>query len=186
MYTYNGNISKHLRELIEDCAQKCKAINIPISDNIDFFLMKGERTYGECISSPYSNYHVIKISEYLVKDEDIINTIFHELLHSCSNCKGHDWRWQQYGNLVERHYGYVIKRCGKQEVSIDIKSSRRKYYTRDEYLSNKDLLIALGTEGGDKPIWYVKKNSAIVKRVEKGLCKTSRTKQKVIIFKEEV
>lgn len=184
MYCYNGNISKHLRELIEDCIQKCKSVDIPISENIDFFLMKGERTYGLCIKSPYSEDCSVKISQYLVKDEEIINTIFHELLHSCKNCHGHGKQWQMYGKVIERNFGYPITRCSHQTTVNSVASSRRKYYTREEYLDNKDILIALGLEGSDKPLWYVKKNSAIVRRVEKGVCRTAKTKQKVIIFKE--
>lgn len=183
MYTYI-NVPAHIKELIKDCIKKCEEVNIPICKNIDFFMMKGERTYGNCTKSLVYDECKIKISKYLVKDEDIYNTIFHELLHSCRNCRGHGAQWRAYGRVVEQNYGYHITRCSHQETVNSVKSSRRKYYTREEYLKNKDVLIPLGVEGRDTPLWYVKKNSAIVRRVMQGTCRTQK-RQKVIIFKEE-
>ena len=183
MYSYN-NVPAHIQELIKDCIKKCEEVGIPISKNIDFFMMKGERTYGDCTKSSVYDECKIRISKYLVDDKDICNTIFHELLHSCRNCHGHGGQWQMYGKVIERNFGYPITRCSHQTTVNSVASSRRKYYTREEYLDNKDILIALRLEGSDKPLWYVKKNSAIVRRVEKGVCRTAKTKQKVIIFKE--
>lgn len=186
MYSYKKGVSQHLEALIKDCIKKCEEADIPISKNITFDVMKGEKVYGHCTSWRKTDQHIIEISKYLVNEEEIKNTIIHELLHSCPDGKGHGARWQYYGSIIQKKYGYIISRCDSKKVVCDIYKSRRTYYTKDEYLANKDILVALAIEGDSQPRWYVKKTSKIMTSVLRGTCRTSSTYQKIIIFKEEV
>ncbi len=173
MYTYNGNIPANVKKIMQDCIKKCKDINIPISNNIDFFMMVGERTYGECI-----NKNIIKISRNLINEDEIENTVFHELIHTVANSDGHDATFYYYGRLIEKAYGQVITRIGNKAIKSDIKSSKRKYFTKAEWQAHPDLLVALTREGESEPRWFVKRNSIIMRHLER--C-TSNGK-KIIIF----
>ena len=178
MYVYS--VDNYMKNLISDCIKKCKAVNIPISDQIIFSTMAGERIYGQCISVRNSGCFRIEISKYLVNESEIVNTIFHELLHTCPDCSGHDRQWQAYGKLIEKYYGQNITRVGNKQIKADIRSSKRRYFTKEEYENNKDILVALAVEGDDKPSWFVKRNSSIVKHLDR--CSSRQTGKKIIIF----
>lgn len=104
MYIFN-NVDKNVENLIKDCIQKCKDIAIPIADDITFKPMKRERTYGQCCINRRTGDVTIKISSLLVNDDDKINTIFHELIHSCKDTDGHDYMFYSYGNRIYHAYG---------------------------------------------------------------------------------
>jgi len=173
MYTYNGNIPANVKKIMQDCVKKCKAINIPISNDIDFFMMDGERTYGECIDK-----HIIKISKNLINDDEIENTVFHELIHTVDRADGHDAVFYYFGRMIQKAYGQEITRVGNKAIKSDIKSSKRRYFTKAEWQANPDLLVALTREGESEPLWFVKKNSIYVRKLNR--C-TSKGK-KIVIF----
>lgn len=164
MYFYNGTEIKKIKPLIEDCISKCQAINIPIAEEITFTSMNGERTYGITQLNRYTKEYTIKISKRLVKEEDIKNTIIHELLHTCKGCLNHGYQWNAYGSRIERNYGYVIQRCDNKEVVSNVASSRRVYFTKNEYEANKDILVAIAVEDEETPRWFVKRTSKLAQR----------------------
>ena len=60
------------------------------------------------------NTFEIQIAERLLEDEvsDMAckDTIVHEILHTCRGCHGHTGLWKTYADLMNRTYGYSIKR----------------------------------------------------------------------------
>lgn len=169
MYLYD--LDNKTKDMINECIDICKAVNIPISKSIIFGNSRGERTHGYCKLKTDPRTHgvvyLVNISSYLVNDEEKKNTIIHELLHTCDGCFNHGTLWQHYGNIIKRNYGIEITRCSKKEhTKISIASSHRKYFTAEEYKEDGGkYLVALGRVGEDKPIWFVKKNSTMVKNL---------------------
>lgn len=126
MYTH-----EQVEEMMVKAMKMLDEINVPyekdICPMIDF--PKARSFYGYCCSYgaiPYSfadrarkQYHrafkmYIRISEYTLalSEKSIMNTIIHELLHTCPGCMNHGPKWQSWGDLVRRTYGYDIKRVG--------------------------------------------------------------------------
>lgn len=168
MYTFNKNVNEKMKGMMLDCINKCKAIDIPISEDIDFQTDTAERRNGGC-KHLHCGGHVITISRLLTDDKEIENTIFHELLHTCVNCNNHGYLWRSYGYMVERAYGQHIQRCtNKQRVAVDVKSSRRKYFSEEEWKANPEILVAYTREGESRPIWFVKRGSQTETRL--GYC----------------
>lgn len=166
MYTFKSDVNDKMRKMVLDCINKCNAINIPISKNIGFKTDSAERRNGYCHHIGKDD-HIISISRLLSEDSEIENTIFHELLHTCPGCNNHGYKWQRYGWQIERAYGQRIQRLNnKKRVAVDITHSRRRYFSKEEWEANKDILQAYTREGEDRPIWFCKKGSKTAKELE--------------------
>ena len=61
----------------------------------------------------------IEISHLLLDErtpeESLLNTLFHELLHTCYGCMKHTGRWKAYADRVNSAYGLNIKRAAAAE-----------------------------------------------------------------------
>ncbi len=159
-YRFKSNVNKEMKELMLSCVERCKAINIPINTNLEFQMDSAERRNGFCQHNRFTGIDLISISKHLTDIKEIENTIFHELLHTCPGCNNHGYVWQKYGRQIERAYGQHIQRLNaKKRELVDVRHSRRKYFTYEEYLNNKDILQAFTREGETKPIWFCKKGS---------------------------
>lgn len=104
------NIKRLNKEVAELLGVKAKEFPIDLK-------MRSYRTHGQVVTNTLT--HQIKkfrISCSLKNDEDIINTILHELCHVYNdNGKGHDWRWKRLASIVGRHYKTDITRCSNKE-----------------------------------------------------------------------
>jgi predicted SprT family Zn-dependent metalloprotease len=98
-------------------AKKCKnkliAIDIPISNNIQFRVnTRAKARWGRCRRK--DDGYIIEISVELLREDayesGLENTILHELLHTCPNCLNHGSEWKRLAAKVNRVYGCNIKR----------------------------------------------------------------------------
>lgn len=67
-------------------------------------------------------YHTIGLNANFVSqgtNKAIINTIYHELLHTLPNCNNHGKYWKMYANKVNRLFGLNVCRVGGDKTSID-------------------------------------------------------------------
>lgn len=75
-----------------------------------------KRAWGRCIK--HGNYYAIQINPQLVldttSDQAAMDTIMHELIHTCEGCMNHGTNFKKLGNLVSI-YGYTIQRCTSAE-----------------------------------------------------------------------
>lgn len=79
---------------------------------------RAKRRWGQC--KKVNNHFEINISNRLLKDDvpenALMNTIAHEILHTCKDCMNHGKQWQAMANLVNDCYSkYNIKRCNSSE-----------------------------------------------------------------------
>ena len=114
----------------EQCLSELRAVGIKPGNITSFIINKRARArWGQCKKNPDGTYE-IQISEKLIKDDRISEkackeTILHEMIHSCDGCMKHTGRWKQYAELMNRVYGYNIKRVtkGSEKGVEDYKSS---------------------------------------------------------------
>ena len=154
---------KKLLMLFEESKREIERAGIKLKDNITCQMGNNKRNYGICY-----NKKNIEISKWVLSlsDEEIKNTIIHELLHTLDNTKGHDYRWKYYASVMNKTYGYDIQRLGNvsksfQNSNLDIEDKERVM----EYKYRKTCLSC-----GNIHNWHRARHSKI-KAYKLGMCK---------------
>ena len=101
--------------LREQCISEITCLGIELGKIASWSVNRRAKTrWGLCRLKRDGSYE-IEIAESLLADDRISEkackeTIIHELLHTCKGCMRHTGRWKQYAELMNRAYGYNIKR----------------------------------------------------------------------------
>jgi len=112
------------------CMDMLDDLNIPYGNVLEIVInTRAGKRWGQCkkISSGYS----ININADLLREENdeagLINTLLHELLHTCPNCMNHGECWKRYAAMINRRYGYDVKRTSSaEEKGVVIRNVGRK------------------------------------------------------------
>lgn len=75
------------------------------------------RSWGRCLKKKDGTFE-IEISKIIMDDsttEGILNTILHELIHTCKGCFNHGEMWKRYADVLNKRYGLQIKRLSMPE-----------------------------------------------------------------------
>lgn len=106
------------------CMELLRNINIPFEEPVAWTVnTRATRRWGQC-RRRYNGYYYayeyhINISSLLLderaSEKDLIETILHELIHTCPGCMNHGHEWKTYADVVNRKYGYNISRLKKGE-----------------------------------------------------------------------
>jgi len=107
-YTFDKTIEPKHIELIKKAIDICKSLNAPVSDNVYFKYHKGSSFYGWCIYEKDSDKYSISINKYIVEDDEIINTVIHELLHTIEIT--HKRKWKYWASIVSNNTNFKITR----------------------------------------------------------------------------
>ncbi len=104
-----------------------------INQDIEFDSCKGKSINGRCIQVSKNSYK-IKINKDLVKDEDVLEVVIHELLHSFPEVyiQGHKGDWKERANIIKQIYNINVKRTNSFEKSKtynDKKSSKEYHFS---------------------------------------------------------
>ena len=104
---------KNVYELLNRAVIQCEAIGIPTGYIEDITVnYRALKRWGQCMKQ-HGRYY-ISISNRLladdVPDEWAMNTIVHEVLHTVDGCMNHGALWKRYANMMNRRYGYNVKR----------------------------------------------------------------------------
>jgi len=54
--------------------------------------------------------------------QSLINTIMHELCHTCRGCMNHGSKFKKYGDMVYKNFGYKIETYSTKEEKQAVKS----------------------------------------------------------------
>ena len=132
---------RDLDKYAKKCMQDLDAIGIKYGHIVRFYSNSRARRWGQCRNLG-GNWFEIQINSMLLDEKNdengLINTIFHELLHTCKGCMNHGWEWQKLANKVHSAYGYNIKRTssaeekGLSEEAIQERARRVQYVLRCE------------------------------------------------------
>lgn len=138
-----------------ECMDKLDRIGVPYGNIIDITVnSRATRRFGQCRRLPSGDY-AINISDVLLDERNddllLIDTVFHEILHTAPDCMNHGKEWKRLVDIVNRNYGthisrtassaclaapkevfykyeFVCKECG-QRVRRQRESNFVKYYT---------------------------------------------------------
>jgi len=167
MYTFRA-MDNNTKQLFEKAIKMCQDAGIPIHKEITFGLDSAENRHGVCKYNRRNDTCQITISKYLVNEEDKLNTILHELCHSCADGHSHGYGWRRHAYKIYQEYNILLTRTSnKEHTKVDIAHSRRQYFSKEEYAQDGGkYLVAIGRVGESTPVWFVKKTSYFVKHLD--------------------
>lgn len=121
---------------MKEVIDQIKAINIPISNNINPKIKINKRASAR-FASCRQEKHVsgsrfsIEVGEMMLscKPHIIKGILAHELLHTCYGCQNHGKRWKFYAGAMNHAYKYHIKRTSSYE-ELGIKKPQRERSTK--------------------------------------------------------
>lgn len=122
---------QELNKCLQDVISQCKAIRLPVSNNIAPEVLVNKRAksrFGSCRKTAAG--FVIEISEFLL-DADIghiKNILAHEVLHTCRGCQNHGKKWKLYAGAMNSEYGYRITTTSTYEKMGLEKPEQQKNY----------------------------------------------------------
>ena len=92
-------------------------LHIPYGNVVEITINTRARRWGQCRKIPAG--YSININQTLLdlrnSEDGLINTLLHELLHTCPDCMNHGAIWKKYAELVRKNWGYDVKRTSDCE-----------------------------------------------------------------------
>lgn len=116
---------EYLLYLYESVRDDMDKLNIPYEKNVSIKINhRAKRMYGCC--RKIEGKFVIEISDFLLSDlqNEIKNTIAHELIHTCYGCFNHGKRFKHYCTKLNE-LGYNVTTTYKGDEINQIKSNAR-------------------------------------------------------------
>jgi len=124
---------RDLMEYANFCMEMLSEISVPYSAVEKFTINTRAARWGQCRKTGgkfYINVNVTLLDERN-DEEGLINTLLHELLHTCPGCMNHGAEWKKWAEKVRRAYGYNIKRTGEEDekgiVTGNLNETERAY-----------------------------------------------------------
>ena len=100
---------------------------------------RAKKRFGQCKKVPYSEYdYEVQINAKLLEVEEskIMNTLVHEVLHTCKGCMNHGRLWKNYANIMNNKFNYDISRTSTYE-KIGIERPEVNYTIECQKCGNK-------------------------------------------------
>ncbi len=120
----------NFNELLKFVIHQAESVNIPISKNICSSVQinrRAEKRFGRCILK--NGIYTIELSERMknAPEKSCCQTIAHEIIHTCKGCGNHGKLFCRYADIMNKAYGYDIKRTNTcEELGVE-DISRVKY-----------------------------------------------------------
>lgn len=126
---------KNFEMLQKVCIDEVLGAGIEPGNIVSWVINRRAKTrWGMCTKNPDGTC-IIQIAARLIEDERISEqackeTMIHEILHTCKGCKGHTGLWLIYANIMNKKYGYNIKRTtsGEEKGVENYTASKRLDY----------------------------------------------------------
>lgn len=101
-------------KLLVQVLEQARSLGIPVSDRIDPHVKINRRAvtrFGCCIHQRDGSC-LIELSARLLEasEQACLQTLAHEVLHTCPGCRNHGPRWKGYAARMNAAYGYEIAR----------------------------------------------------------------------------
>lgn len=98
-----------LLRLFNECLAEADAIGINYG-KIDRITVSYKDTHWFGICHKFTDFYTIEIAHFILgdntTDEQVKNTIMHEILHTCPNCMRHNSNWKRKVNMVNDCYAF--------------------------------------------------------------------------------
>ena len=136
--TLEGETMRNLKDYADYCMGMLDAIKIPYTRPEEFTVNTRAVRWGQCKYVRSTGKYYIDINITLLDERNgkdgLINTILHELLHTCPNCMNHGSEWKKWAEKVKRYYGYDIKRLSDSDEKDIVTGNLNEKKTEYKYL----------------------------------------------------
>ncbi len=110
---------EQLNGLLARAIAQARALGIPVSGRIDPAVRlntRAQKRFGCCRGSAKQGF-VIELAAALpaAGEAACLQTLAHEVLHTCPGCQNHGDKWKSYAARMNRAYGYNIRRTDRPE-----------------------------------------------------------------------
>lgn len=104
--------------LLAFVTDKALSLGIPVSRFIDPEVRinsRAKKRFGCCKRT--SSGYIIEISERLLSSDEktCLETLAHEVIHTCRGCQNHQKKWKEYAALLGEALGLDIERTGSPD-----------------------------------------------------------------------
>lgn len=77
---------------------------------------RAKTRWGQCLYNRLTGSFKISVSSRLLEDDEksekgLLNTVVHEILHTCEGCQNHGSKWKYLADKVNAEFNLGIKRC---------------------------------------------------------------------------
>lgn len=124
---------RNLMEYANFCMEMLDEIAVPYRKVETFTVNTRASRWGLCSLRDGKFYIQINVTllDERNGEDGLINTLLHELLHTCPGCMNHGPNWKYYAERVRKIYGYDIKRTSdndeKEVTTGNLNYKRREY-----------------------------------------------------------
>ena len=163
---------EYIEQLFQQVKREAQQAGILFSSHISGIVInrRARKRFGCCKAvksfAGYTSYQIEVAEKILICNEKKIKqTIAHELIHTCKGCMNHGERWKYYAMIMNRRYGYEIKRTATdEEMGVYTSSSSEEYIKKQENYKYRIICTQCGY------IFYRKRMSEVVKHPENYRC----------------
>lgn len=122
-------LQKYVNLLLQEIVEEAKNVGIPVSRRIlkDVKINPRPKKRFGCCRKEGRDFQ-IEISRFVLDAPEaaVRNVIAHEVLHACKGALNHQDKWKEYAALMNRTYGYAIKRTNSfEELGLPKPEDRR-------------------------------------------------------------
>ena len=124
-------MSNNPDSLLPRVIDEARRLKIPVSRCIDPHVRINSRAVGRFgLCTKKDGHFTIEISERMLTapEKSCLQTLAHEVLHTCPDCTNHQSRWKCYAAAMNAAYGYDIKRTGDC-AALGVAETRVARYT---------------------------------------------------------
>ncbi|MCR5482189.1 MAG: hypothetical protein K6F52_05280 [Clostridia bacterium] len=94
--------------------------------------------FGACRRDYKTGSFIIELAEAMLTAplKSIRQTLIHEVLHTIEGCHSHGGRWQRCADIVNREFGYNVKRASTPEENGITDPAFIEYHRKREFLNS--------------------------------------------------
>lgn len=129
-------VSEKYENVIKNSIAKLISYGVPISKSIYFGENKGCSYYGRTHFRPTTKKclgyeYYVTVNKFLTKDEDIYNTVVHELLHTVKGGMSHRGAWRKWADVVNKIGEFKIRVYGKASLEKGAYKNKKAFLLKD-------------------------------------------------------
>lgn len=111
---------KDLNELLVKAIKQVEEQGIPVNSEViedNIAITRATKTFGRC-QEVGGGVYSIGISKYYKdnQEEEIMETLVHEVLHTVPGCFNHGKAWKKYAGIMNEAKGYNIGRTSNRQM----------------------------------------------------------------------
>lgn len=118
--------------LLKRVIDQARALGIPVSREIDGHVRVNGRAVARFGCCKYEKGgQVIEVAGRVARgpERSCMETLAHEVLHTCPGCRNHGERWKDYARRMNQAYGYHITRTSTDK-ELGVEERPCKYLLR--------------------------------------------------------